>query len=385
MKRYQYLSILAISAFFLASCVKEAPIAPGGDTYYPIFNGYMLFSTDVSTRATLATDMHNKSFGVLGYQYSPTTNWDTAKALATPNLFYNQTVSCNEDGVCSYEPIKPWEDYKYSFFAYHPYATADNGITISGKDVVGTPTLTYTYPWIKDNQGQTTIYANTFKKNEICDLMTAEAIDEDGSSNVNLDFKHRLFAIEVLATNYNESGWKLNEDGSTATDKDGNKIWVDASQYISDLRLSIKGLSYKSMTIPLSTLSDVPEYIARENIVWAEANPNHIVNFMLSDTSVKIPAFNEGGNGYATSISKLGTENSNGYLMLIPQSEDLEFTVNWFDGGNVSHNPTAVKSTMSFEPGKLYQVIINFVGSGITIALIEAGSWQIEDVYHTFE
>lgn len=376
MKRYQYLSILAISVLFLASCAKETPIVPGGGTYYPIFNGYMLFSTDVSSRATLATDMHNKSFGVLGYQYSPTTNWDTAKALATPNLFYNQEVSCNEKGVCSYEPIKPWEDYKYSFFAYHPYATADNGITISGKDVVGSPTLTYTYPWIGTvvDDGESVPVVN-YDKDQICDLMTAEAIDEDGSSNVNLDFKHRFFAVEVLATNYNETGYQL--------DKDGNQIWVDATQKINNLILIVKGLTYKSMTIPMSTLSGEPEYISREKIAWG--NKTNEVRFELSKREVIVPAFNEGGNGYATSISKLGSSNSNGYLMLIPQSEDLEFTVNWFGNNNVTHNPTAVKSTMSFEPGKLYQVIINFVGSGITIALIEAGSWQIEDVYHTFE
>ena len=376
MKRYQYLSILAISVLFLASCAKETPIVPGGGTYYPIFNGYMLFSTDVSSRATLATDMHNKSFGVLGYQYSPTTNWDTAKALATPNLFYNQEVSCNEKGVCSYEPIKPWEDYKYSFFAYHPYATAYNGITISGKDVVGSPTLTYTYPWIGTvvDDGESVPVVN-YDKDQICDLMTAEAIDEDGSSNVNLDFKHRFFAVEVLATNYNETGYQL--------DKDGNQIWVDATQKINNLILIVKGLTYKSMTIPMSTLSGEPEYISREKIAWG--NKTNEVRFELSKREVIVPAFNEGGNGYATSISKLGSSNSNGYLMLIPQSEDLEFTVNWFGNDNVTHNPTAVKSTMSFEPGKLYQVIINFVGSGITIALIEAGSWQIEDVYHTFE
>lgn len=376
MKRYQYLSILAISVLFLASCAKEAPIVPGGGTYYPIFNGYMLFSTDVSSRATLATDMHNKSFGVLGYQYSPTTNWDTAKALATPNLFYNQEVSCNNEGVCSYEPIKPWEDYKYSFFAYHPYATAYNGITISGKDVVGSPTLTYTYPWIDTvvDTGESVSVVD-YDKDQICDLMTAEAIDEDGSSNVNLDFKHRFFAVEVLATNYNETGYQL--------DKDGKEIWVDATQKIKNLILIVKGLTYKSMTIPMSTLSGEPEYISREKIAWG--NKTNEVWFQLSKAEVTVPAFNEGGNGYATSISKLGSSNSNGYLMLIPQSEDLEFTVNWFGNGNVTHNPTAVKSTMSFEPGKLYQVIINFVGSGITIALIEAGSWQIEDVYHTFE
>lgn len=383
MIRYIKFALIAVTALVFASCEREVqqPTYPNGEL--PIFRGYMQFYTDVPTRATLATDMHNKSFGVLGYEYTTTTDWDTRKALATPNLFYNQQVFCNGSGVCSYDPIKPWEDYKYSFFAYHPFATSANGITISGKDAVGAPSLKYTYPWIDNAVAGNTIPIVYFNDDEICDLMTAEAIDEDGSSNVSLNFKHRLFAVEVLATNYNESGYKLNEDGSYVTDENGDKIWVDATQTIRDLTLIVKGLTYKSMTIPMSTLSGEPEYIAREEIAWGDKTNE--VRFTLSSGTVTVPAFNEGGNGYATSISKLGSSNSNGYLMLIPQSDDLEFTVNWFGSGNVAHNPTAVKSTMSFEPGKLYQVIINFVGSGITIALIEAGSWQIEDVYHTFE
>jgi hypothetical protein len=40
---------------------------------------------------------------------------------------------------------------------------------------------------------------------------------------------------------------------------------------------------------------------------------------------------------------------------------------------------------MEFKAGKLYQIIINFVGSGVTIALIEAGSWDTKDVPYTFE
>lgn len=68
----------------------------------PIHYGYMQFSTDVSTRAQLVTDMKGKSFGVLGYQYSPTTNWATAKPVTAPMPdFYNLVVSCDDDGICS--------------------------------------------------------------------------------------------------------------------------------------------------------------------------------------------------------------------------------------------------------------------------------------------
>ena len=39
----------------------------------------------------------------------------------------------------------------------------------------------------------------------------------------------------------------------------------------------------------------------------------------------------------------------------------------------------------NFEEGYLYQLVVNFVGSGITIHLIRAGAWTDETVYHTFE
>ena len=78
--------------------------------------------------------------------------------------------------------------------------------------------------------------------------------------------------------------------------------------------------------------------------------------------------------------------------MLIPQDAiqgaeyNIKFSIDWLgkpaDSDDVK---TTFESTIDFVPGRLYQIIINFVGSGITIAMIEAGSWDIETVYHTFE
>ena len=43
-------------------------------------------------------------------------------------------------------------------------------------------------------------------------------------------------------------------------------------------------------------------------------------------------------------------------------------------------------STITFQPGVLYQIYINFVGSGSTISLIEAGNLDTgTDVEHRFE
>ena len=78
---------------------------------------------------------------------------------------------------------------------------------------------------------------------------------------------------------------------------------------------------------------------------------------------------------------------------MIPQegsTNGVTGTLNWDelkdfieDGGDVS---TEFNSTITFHPGVLYQIHINFVGDGITIALIEAGAWESsQDITHSFE
>ena len=231
---------------------------------WPIHYGYMQFSTEVSSRAQLVTDMKDKSFGVLGYKYSATTNWATAKPVTAPmSDFYNlevKSVKDEESGSYNYnydaypndneKSLKEWEEGNYSFFAYHPYN--GNGMTLSNSTTTNTPTLTYTYGWLnptnKDNWFVTnfttmdqTGATKTFDVINLCDasapvydVMTAEAIDVNGtgSGTVGLNFKHRMFALEVLANNYNE-----NTEGTQ-----------DARQAISNLVLTLNGLQWRGCT-----------------------------------------------------------------------------------------------------------------------------------------
>lgn len=401
------------------SCEQEPqPTWPDGEL--PIFNGYMQFSTDVSTRADLATNMRGRDFGVLGYSYSYTTDWDTAKKLATPDIFYNQEVSCSENGICSYDidneqggnQLVPWNATKwYTFFAYSPYN--GGGITLSRDDVVNTPYLKYEYAWLNEalSNEEITAYSN----DKMFDLMTAEHIDADGSTNVGLNFKHRLFAIEVLANNYNESAFvmeeKKDENGNTVVDNAGKPVMVvkrdsdgkpiletkadgtpvnDQSKKISGMTLTIGGLTHTSMTIPLSMRSD-----EMKNIVYEPSGDDAVyplknkgIKFNIQNQEVTIPAFNDPqpdgrGEGVATSISKFGCDKNDGYLMFIPQNAELSFTVDWPEAPD--DFTETISSSINFEAGKLYQIIINFVGSGITIALIEAGAWDYQTVIHRFE
>lgn len=372
---------------------------------WPIHYGYMQFSTEVSSRAQLVTDMKDKSFGVLGYKYSATTNWATAKPVTAPmSDFYNlEVVSVNENGSYKYNydaypdlnderSLKEWEEGNYSFFAYHPYTDENTttGITLSTSNTTNTPTLTYTYGWLngsgkdwfKDSYSTVNTKNEVVKLNDVVrlyhkdvpvyDLMTAEAIDVNGtgSGTVGLNFKHRMFALEVLANNYNE-----NTEGT-----------YDAREYISGLVLTLKGLKHSSMIIPMSMQGgeEAPSYDGIEPGTGT-------CNFLISDPEefVMVPAFNETyegrGEGVPTSISKLGSNNG-GYLMLIPQTTGLEGTLYWKELSNFPGTvATDFTSNIEFKAGRLYQLYINYVGSGITIALIEAGAWDIHDVEHKFE
>ena len=344
-------------------------------------------------------------------------------------------MECAANGTCTYDAypednnknLKEWEEGNYSFFAYHPYN--GKGISLSNESATNTPMLTYTYGWLNptnedswyatgftstDQNGHTKTF-NVIKladaKCPIYDLMTAEAIDVNGTGSgaVGLEFKHRMFALEVLANNYNETEYKVDENDEFILDEDGNKIIAepyykkdengqlvldsngdpirvetDASQTITNLIITLEGLKHSTMTIPMSMQSGEAEP------VYGGTDPG-TRSFLISDInvgSIYIPAFNEltddgRGEGVATSISKVGT---GGYLMLIPQTTGLSGTLNWNElrkfPGTIS---TEFTSNIEFKAGRLYQLYINYVGSGITIALIEAGAWDVYDVEHKFE
>ena len=429
MKRVHIYLFLAIAVLFFASCEKEQSTNPSNEPL-PIFRGYMQFSTDVSTRADLATNMRGRNFGVFGYEYNTTTTWSYAKANTTPQTFYNQKVECDSSGNCTYDvdgtqggnQFKRWEDKHYSFFAYHPYG--GSGIAFSGQNDVNTPMLTYTYGWYSN----TSDYIDATANEHIFDLMTAEHVDADGSTNVGLNFKHRMFAIEVLANNYNEHTYEydtvpvyakdangnyiLDANGNKvpSTDAQGNPIFEDVirkdadgnnviapggdqSKEVGMVTIKLDSLRYNTMTIPMSMAS------GETKPVYSGPAKPFSREFVISMNKVRIPAYNETiideygerGGGIPTSISKLGSDGG-GYLMLIPQDAiqgaeyNIRFSIDWLGKPADSDDiKTTFDATINFEPGRLYQLIINFVGSGITIALIEAGSWDPLTVEHTFE
>lgn len=352
-KIYTYL--LALLAVVSVSCEKtgidsstEVDLGPN--------SGFIRFSTKVATKAPILTDLKGNHFGVLGYEYSYSTNWETARVLETPTVFYNQNVNCDSDGVCTYDinndsvdgnQLKPWVlASRYAFFAYYPQMTETNGITISGEEIANTPTVNYVLP----------LSDNPVLPEKLCDLMTAYSVDETvGGGTVGLTFQHKLFCIDVLAQNFN-----------------------NAPESISELTITIDNLKYQSITLPMK--NDEGTTVVQGKI--AENNDENTSNdkqiqFRLignGDTPVTVPA-----NSSVVSMSEGALANRK--IMLIPQNEGIKGSITV--SGEEEAYPFSFPNEM--KDGRKYNLVINFTGSTIVIATAEVGAWESKDVEHEFE
>ena len=241
------------------------------------WGGYITFSTGIETKTPINVNMRGKNFGVLAYSYD--SNWATARPVSTPDLFYNQTVVCDNNGICTYDAdlsadgtqVKEWNLAKtYSFFAYYPTTADNSGISISGSSATDMPKVTYTYPFgtpDANRNANITVPGN----DALVDLMTAAATDQTGKGSgiVRFNFEHRLFCFEILANNYND----------------------DTTIDISNLKLKLTGLAYDSMTVPMMA-SD-----SRTPVTRTSTGLPASVTYTISDagTTATIPSFKNGG------------------------------------------------------------------------------------------
>lgn len=201
---YKILTVLFI-VVSIASCTKVIHDTDENIVLSPN-NKYIHFDAGVATRGALVNgNVLQNSFHVLGYQYRG--DWETAKVLATPNVFDStpEDVTYN-NGVHTYETIQPWSGNTYSFFGYYPSNSSYIKLFDNGTVKTGEPYITYNFPTDSDP----TLHI---------DVMTAEYINTGiaSSPSVQMVFKHRLCAVDVGARNY----YTFDHDNDTSTpDKD---------------------------------------------------------------------------------------------------------------------------------------------------------------------
>lgn len=325
------------------SCVRQEPDQPGTGTETTSWPGYVFFGADIATKTPIITSMNGRNFGVVAFKYS--SDWATFKATGTPassGFACPTTVSCNAStGVCTYSPVKQWEDGQYySFFAYYPVGNS-SVVLGSTTTTAGAPVLTYTVPsWTDPSALQ--------------DVMTASAIDTDNSGDgvVPFTFRHRLCCLDVEARNLNEN-----------------------PETIKNLKLNITSSVYTSVSVPVDGSALTPSGNKTGGIAYQVVADSEAAK-------VTIPVMTGGMSSATTNVS--GDNN----IILIPQTVavkgHLEGSISFTDKNGTSKSQE-FDSDKDFEAGKKYTFIITFANETITIAVIESGEWIDSDQDIIFE
>ena len=384
MKRYKYIGLLLLAGL-AAACQKET-VAPAGTGYS---TEAILFTTPYTVSKSAA--MRDGDFkvgdkvGVLGYSKvtytangvevdASTSLWDAKKEWAKPEVFYNQELTYEGNGVLSYEytgwnpapvgDLHPWydeEDYTYAFFAYYPYAElgygnrgtiyAEDGrtsmgtITLSGENATGDPTFTYEMP----HEGEST--GSSLDWDVVPDVMLAYAVDHVHSDGaVSLNFRHMLCAIEFEINNYNPF-----------------EVTIES------LRFSGEDF-YKSFTITGQeqdyTPNDGEGYSGYFNLLSGGA-----ITCEPADTD-------ENGVVIAPSNTKITVSRDSEDpvdLLFIPDADgkiterECTVTVETSEGDVRQQN---IKEGMSFEPGTRSIFSINIIGNNFVIQVRTLDNWS---------
>lgn len=353
-------------SILIISCQKQ--VLPNDNT--GLEGGLVSFSTYVKTKAGIINDLNNQTFGVYGYSFSNLTNWGTAQAQATPNVFYNLPVACAGDGSCSYvlannpndatihNGLKKWNfNQRYSFFAYYPLATDSNNIVPSEITTTNIPYIVYTLP--KPVNG-------VIDTGNLWDIVTAKNTNYNpvlSGTIVGLEFNHRLFCIDLYGHNFNND--PIN---------------------ISNVKVTISGLKYNKSTIYLDKDRTVTrrDEQNKEVTVPEPSIPDKTDDWSGTATFNLASSVELAGGTEAKTTSLNGANN----IMLIPQDYvDGEDGVNIIvsftrDGKEISLEGTY---KMNFEEKQKYTLTVNFIGSQVALVKGEAAEWDRTPVYHTFD
>lgn len=317
------LYIFIIAALAMVSCSKTP--AGNDENIGMKLPKYIYFDAAAATKGPLIEDMTGKDFGVIGFKY--TSNWDTYKALGTPMAeFYKTTItdSDDRDGVFRYTPLVNWvAGNRYTFFAYYPceqISTAPTGVSVVGnQSTQNTPRITYTVrSGAKSDQSK------------LLDVMTAMVKDTDNSSDgvVGFHFYHKLFCIEVVARNYDETPVSI---------RNANVTFNELTE---------------SITIPLD-----PSISPSTSGTYSNATYN------ISDsTPISVPT---GG----ASIRISGDDK----IILIPRS-GLSGKITFTDGNGV-RKEESFSSSKDCKPGMKYTLSIAFANNALSVAVIESSEW----------
>ena len=363
MRKFSYIFILF--ATLLCGC-NDNTIDSGDEQIVVPTKPYIYLDAAVNTRASLVEGtVLRRTFGVYGFTYDFNNKWSTYRVTAKPNVFDNvpQRVTHNS-GSYQYTPTKEWGGGKYTFFAYYPYS-----LVVSGKEVEGTPYVTYG-PDFNDTA-------------EHRDVMTAMFEDTSLSSSpyVYFDFYHRLSAVDVVAMNFYEHSYDdPNAENTVITEK----ITID----IVDLALQFEGIQYKEAKIYLDR--SIPSVRTQ-----ADAGTKPFYQIISSDSGSGIYIeYNEDAT-----LRPITAQNNSSMIFIPQESTDLEVTTTVSykkrrpngeyltddEGNEVFTQTIETPFNQPLKEGSRYYLQMTFTSSAVSISIITSDEWDDIKVDYEFE
>lgn len=336
------------------SCGKEIDNGSGG---------FILFSSTLETKVPIITDMKDRSFDVIAFEYSTDWGISKARALPTDKFPFPTPVECNAiTGLCSYDAqlgstgnsLVEWATGKtYAFFAYYPKHDEGNVTLTTTESSQGVPVISYAQPLGENNA------------DSMSDVMISPVIDKTGAGDgvVNFEFRHQLAMIIVEALNVNEN-----------------------SEFIRNLKVSFTGPIFKYLDIPL----DGQNIQAREFTASGTESAKYTINTVSLSSSEGLELTGRDVNGEIAQIS----EDKN--ITMIPISRTdvgegqpaLSGKIT-FERKNSHGTWDSVESDFStetdIEAGKKYSLLITFSDDAISLSVISAGDWIEMSQTITFE
>lgn len=211
MKKFFLFGIIAFAALSVTSCTKDdvIEIMPQEAIEFGTYLGH-----DVQSRGVVLDNGNFSNFGVFA-SYTDG-DWNETSLI---NFMYNQLVQrADANSEWTYSPLKYWpadQSYKVSFFAYAPYASQSNGITVvTRNDAEGLPQIKYTIN--PDNLGAMADFVADVDINHTKDAEVTEGVD-NLDEDVSFVLNHELTRVNILA--------KL--DRNAFGDADANKTKVN--------------------------------------------------------------------------------------------------------------------------------------------------------------
>lgn len=360
MKKNFFLGLIALTALTVTSCSNDDVVEAVPQNQAIEFGTYL--GRDAQARGVELTNDNLLDFGVFA-SYTNKTDWNNVK----PNFMFNEEVERTTIlADWDYSPKKYWpttQGEKISFWAYAPYATGTNGITVTSTNATTTaPTIQYTIA-----EANLTNQADFVTDVEMNVVKTAST-DPDGTTRtVNFGLRHELTRVGIFA--------KLDKE-------------IDAATKVNITKVEFGGTNLATVaTYTFATVGD-------ERGTWAvttKGTPLDITSIMNTAAATGLGTYTTSGVSLSntTPVALFG---ENKYLFLIPfangiTTEEVTITVyydivtkdaNLADGYSVSSATKKITLPTTaglLKQGKAYNFNLTFYMNEIVLTASVAEGW----------